>query len=322
LKAKTSESKTASKTKSRGITDRSVEIVDAVYRYRLLPTSMMLRLVGGNEDVTYRHLLRLHKAGLLNRFSLPRQGAPGEFIYYIDNTKSLDLLVESGRFSADALDWDSIKRNRARDYAEDASDSRLGRFLFVEHELVISRFHFMLEIACRNSEGSIKLFRWQQGADLWDRALGSDEDGTHPHRPDAFFSLQFPNAPEESKFGHFFYEADRKRSSSTRFIKKMKSYFEFLVQRQHETKYGIKRVRAILVETADSAWAEVLRDAALEADVDAKSVPLFWFTTSEIFTHQSSKSKNALPRYLRDPGVVLEPIWLSTTSDELFGIGK
>lgn len=306
------------KPKALGITQRGATIIDVVYCYRLLPTSLLLRLVGGNEDVTYRHLLRLFKAGLLNRFSLPRQGGQGEFIYYLDNTKALDLLVESGCCSPDELDWESVKRNRDRDYAErDASDSRLGRFLFVEHELVISRFHFMLEMACRKSQDDCVLSRWQQGADLWDRALGQGSGQGHPHRPDAFFSVHFPNAEEKARVSHFFYEADRKRSSSKRFVEKMKSYFEFLVQRQHETKYGIRKVRAVLVETTDADWAEVLRHAALGADIDASTVPLFWFTTAEIFTHAN---KNSVPRYLRDPDVVLEPIWLSTTGDELLSV--
>jgi hypothetical protein len=41
------------------ITERDLDIIEAVLRYRFSPTSELVRLVGGNEDVTQRHLRKL-----------------------------------------------------------------------------------------------------------------------------------------------------------------------------------------------------------------------------------------------------------------------
>lgn len=118
-----------------GITDRSIDILHSIYRFRLLPTSSLLKLIEGNEDVTYRHLQRLHEAGLTSRFSLPKQRTPGEFIFYLDTAKSLELLAQEGRCTPQESDYKLVEQNRKRNYASASStDGRLGQFLFVEHE--------------------------------------------------------------------------------------------------------------------------------------------------------------------------------------------
>src|SRR5690348_11828066 len=87
------------------ITERDLAVISAVERYRLLPSSLLLKLVAGNEDVTYRHLRNLYDLRLVNRFILPRSVGPaGEFIYYLDNSDSLELIAErqGGAVSRDA----------------------------------------------------------------------------------------------------------------------------------------------------------------------------------------------------------------------------
>jgi hypothetical protein len=59
---------------------------------------------------------------------------------------------------------------------------------------------------------------------------------------------------------------------------KLKAHYEFIRQKKHQPKYGITRIRAVLVETLDTKWAEELRQASAEIC----PVPLFWFTASEI----------------------------------------
>ena len=53
------------------ITDRDLDIVEAILRYRFSPSSQLVRLVGGNEDVTFRRLRRLWEKGLINRWAFP-----------------------------------------------------------------------------------------------------------------------------------------------------------------------------------------------------------------------------------------------------------
>jgi len=114
------------------ITDRCVGIIATIARYRFLGTRDIIRLVGGNEDVTHRHLQQLYHRDLINRFTLPTP-RNGEFIYFLDNTAGLRSLADSGKLSRESIDWAGIKSNREK-YRE--SDARsVGRFLFIEHEL-------------------------------------------------------------------------------------------------------------------------------------------------------------------------------------------
>src|SRR6185503_9405289 len=112
--------------------------------------------------------------------------------------------------------------------------------------------------------------------------IESDDVEQIPHRPDAFFSLK---RSDESEARHYLYEADRKTSSSTRLIKKLRGHFLFAVRYKRQLEaYGIKRIRAVLVETLDTQWAEVLRQAASHPVVSGhKASGLFWFTSSEFF---------------------------------------
>jgi hypothetical protein len=88
-----------------------------------------------------------------------------------------------------------------------------------------------------------------------------DETEYLPHRPDAFFTLSFPNSGREDL--HFFYEADRHRTDTNKYNKKLRGHFHFIVkQKLHREFYDIQRVRAVLTETVDDEWAERLRQAA------------------------------------------------------------
>ena len=50
------------------ISARDLDILEAILRYRFSPTSELVRLVGGNEDVTHRRLRKLWEWQLISRF--------------------------------------------------------------------------------------------------------------------------------------------------------------------------------------------------------------------------------------------------------------
>ena len=58
-------------------------------RYRFSPTSELVRLVGGNEDVTQRRLRKLWE------WQFPGIRTHSEFIYYLDNRAALEVLAEN-----------------------------------------------------------------------------------------------------------------------------------------------------------------------------------------------------------------------------------
>ncbi|MDA2937992.1 hypothetical protein MYX75_06995 [Acidobacteria bacterium AH-259-A15] len=153
-----------------------------------------------------------------------------------------------------------------------------------------------------------------------------EETETLPHRPDAFFTLHFPRASEGEQYAHFFYEGDRKNTDTLRMRRKFRSHFHFVVrQKRHRLKYNIHRVRAVLTETLDTAWADNLRQAAGHPIVSgAKPSPLFLFTASQIFEQQDEiqqgNTTRKLPRFLAQPDLVLRKVWVSPVNDELVSL--
>jgi hypothetical protein len=318
---------------SRRITETSVAIIATIHDYRIIPTSSLVRLVPGHEKNIQRQLQQLYHKGLINRFAFMRSKNPGEFHYYLDNTAALDLLIASG-VNPDSLEREEVRRNHEKAYC-DVNNPKLieemqGKLLFLKHEAMISRFHAMLEMACINSAGRVELADFQQGPALWQKvevpklsykdAQWRETDQTEqlPHRPDAFFTLSFPNDNREPL--HFFYEADRHRTNTHKYNKKLRAHFHFIVkQKKHQQVYGINRVRAVLTETIDDDWAEGLRQAANHVTVSgSKPSPLFWFTTSRLFVQEApiqGQSSRALPTYLRQPDILFRKIWASPVND-------
>lgn len=320
---------------SRRITDTSLSILATVHDYKIVPTSSLVRLVHGHEKNVQRHLQQLYHKGLINRFAFMRGKNPGEFHYYLDNTTALDLLVANG-VEAESLEREEVRRNKEKAYC-DINNPKLveemqGKLLFLKHEAMISRFHAMLEFACSQSAGNVELSNFQQGASLWHKvevpklALRSgswqelDQTEQLPHRPDAFFTLSFPNDDAKEPL-HFFYEADRHRTNTHKYNKKLRAHFHFVVkQKKHQQIYGINRVRAVLTETVDDDWAEALRQAANHITVSgSKPSPLFWFTTSRLFVQEApigeGERARSLPAYLRQPDIVFRKLWASPVDD-------
>lgn len=273
------------------ITERSHAILDAVERYRVLSTSMIVQLVGGNEDVTHRHLQRLYHLGLLERHVFKLSD---EFTY---------------------SRTDAAKPNPKSDSNHrQATDTSPGRLLFLQHELMISRFHFMLEKTCDQRQKEISLLNWRQGAELWN-SVELEGGKRLPHRPDAFFSLQSAENSERARLNHFLYEADRGTSSLSRMRDKLAAHHSFIVQAKHCGAYKIKRLRAILIEASSVDRAERLREIAYEI---CRDVELFWFTSSEIFSKQSpTLPGHNSQNFLDSPEIIFAPIWISQIGDNL-----
>src|SRR5262245_36168244 len=53
------------------ITERDLDIIETILRYRFSPTSELSRLVGGHEDVNLKRLRKLWEWGYVSRFAFP-----------------------------------------------------------------------------------------------------------------------------------------------------------------------------------------------------------------------------------------------------------
>jgi len=115
-------------------------------------------------------------------------------------------------------------------------------------------------------------------------------------------------------------------SAANRFRQKLRAHFHFIAkQRAHQDKYGIKRIRAVLIETLDGKWAMELREAARHPTVCGNTpTPLFWFTTSELFTKEHEIKEGTrvrkLPNFLLQPEIVLDRVWASPVDDTLYSL--
>lgn len=276
---------------SRQMTASSVAIIDLIASYQFLSTSLLVRLAPCSKNITHRHLQLLFHRGLVNRFSFPRIGNPGEFYYYLDSRDALPIIGRADDRELAAV----ISRNRAKRYADvhdlSLADEMQGRLLFLKHETMISRFHAFLDLASRRSSGRVVLERFRQGSSLWHHVdvPAVDRNGSgaglperKAFRPDAFFTLRFMSEQRESR-AHFFYEADRETESTSRLTDKLRVYHWYLVRARHqEARFGIRRVRAVLVETLRPEWSSRLRHTAEQPAVTGgQASSLFWFTSSD-----------------------------------------
>lgn len=320
------------------ITDRDLDILAAVLRYRFCSAAQIVRLAGGNEDVTHRRLRRLWECGLVARWAFPGFRTHSEFYYYLDSRESLDLLAERRRLEIHPQMLEEIRSHREKDYSGAATRGQHMQLGFLNHGLMISRMHFMVEMACRKSEGSVALDAWCQGGqiaghkaevpkvrasrhggELFWREV--DETERVPVEPDALFTLRFKDRPQELQLAHFFYEADRGTMVLTDMLRKFRGYHHFIKRQQrHKEAFGIHPVRAVLVETTDEARGKRLMELVNHPLVagPAKRAGLFWFTISPLLIDPVEGCP--VPRYLNQPELVLDPIW-ALPDHSLHGLG-
>jgi hypothetical protein len=317
----------------REITQRSIQIIDIIHRYKFIPTSLIVRLIDGDMRTTERHLQNLYHQGVINRFAFPSTYYPSEFNYFLDDKRALNLLINDGQ-AADNLDYETVKNNRSKKYGEITLNKETikmpGRLMHLHHEIMISRFHFMLEKACAKTKGMVRLLGFYQGSVLWNKVETakvvydregnwheSDETETLPHRPDAFFALHFPDREAEDKTDYYFYEADRKHTSIKKFNKKLRAHFHYVVkQKKHRQDYNVKRIKAVLIESTEDAWTNYLRIHARHPIVSGnKPSPLFWFTTSKVFEQKTETIIKAMKKeislYLEKPELIFRKIWVT-----------
>src|SRR5258708_314308 len=316
------------------ITDRDLDIIETILRYRFTPTSELVRLVGGNEDVTLRRLRRLWEKGLVNRWAFPGFRTHSEFHYYLDDREALNLLVEHQRlFEVHEQMLEELRNNREKDYASSAVNGQHMKLGFLQHSLMISRMHFMIEMASRESGGAIGLQSWSQGSQpaghkaevprvkssrhgndyLWGE---TNELEKLPVEPDALFTLRFTNRRNGTQLAHFFYEADRGTMISTDMLKKFRAYHHFIKkQKKHREALGVHPIRAVLIETTDEARGKKLMELVNHPLVcgPGNRSGLFWFTISPVFADcvppEGDATSQPLSLHLEKPAIVLDPIW-------------
>ena len=139
---------------NRQITGKSLAILELVHRYQFLPSSLLVPLTGGDRANTHRHLQQLYHKNLVSRLAFPRIGGTANLSTSWKTPMLCALLMDAYRMQFDDSDFAQVRRMKEKRYGEVHRDpDRQGQLLFLNHELMISRFHAMLELACRKSTG-------------------------------------------------------------------------------------------------------------------------------------------------------------------------
>lgn len=317
------------------ISERDLDIVEAVLRYRFSPASELLRLCGGNHTTTKKRLTWLWRKGLINRFAFadPRRASHSEFSYYLDRKESLDLLFEYGRLADIHPQMESeLRQNREAKYGAAWLDASSGKSLFLRHQLMISRMRFMLEMACFGSAGQVDLSMFRPDLTAYRVtapaiAAKRQEDGRYewaetdkeeklPIKPDAIFSITRHSPPGADGGGtspprqiHFAYEADRGTMPIGDMLKKLRAY-HFLIKRykKQQEAFGFHPVRAVLIEAPTEVRCLKLMELACHPLVAGPSrrSGLFWFVPSFVFTDGEGTTS---PPYLDNPAAIFQPLW-------------
>jgi protein involved in plasmid replication-relaxation len=243
--------------------ESDAELLKYLVGYRFLQPGDFQRLTDRNIVSLRRRLRQLLQQRYVERLTLPLErdalvGAPPDgFVYQLAPRGIL----------------------KAKEYGFADEDYRYAREksnLFLLHDLLITRFHLVLELAIRSSP--FELIAWEQRRSV---LLDSAENGSGRFsvNPDALFGLKDREKAEGQNTTYFFLEIVRSRESEyerqqSNFMRKMEAFLTYHRQGKHTARYGIPNFRVITVTpTRQRAFnlCAKLRNAGLGSK-------RFWFT--------------------------------------------
>ena len=337
---------------NRNTTTIDFEIIKTIYDFNFLSSTQLLKLINADRQTIYKHLQTLYHQQLINRVHFPTAFVAGEFYYYLDNTQALDLLITETDHQKQDFNYEEIRRNKQKAYGdmhldESQNTGNAGKQLFLRHETMISRFHVALELATRATDGQVKIKTWKEGAELYNYAIAPKYNLTKhkdqnnqtqtnyqehetetekiPHRPDAFFTLIFPKEPDKAD-NSFFYEADRKTTSTPKLNKKLRGHYHAVVRQKlhQQAPYTVPSIRAVLIETTSYQWAEHIHQEAHSKTVSPNQSKLFWFTCLDQLTKPEKtfkgKAQSKKYPYLENPKNFFSRFWVAIGQDELYSL--
>ncbi len=236
--------------------ERDVDIVEAVYRFRLLRQDQLQTLFFGSKTRAQVRLEKLYDHGFLDRKFLPVALGEGRSptLYVLDRRGAELLRVERGY---DDLSGYTTRRTLKTD--------------FIEHTLAINDVMVAVTAACRQQ--AFTLEQWQTESQLkadYDRVTIADGRGKPQHVavvPDSYFTIiangrRYP----------FFLELDRGTMTLKRFKTKVEAYLAYINTGAYQKRYQTRSVRVLTVTLS------AVRMANLKQATEAVGDTLwFWF---------------------------------------------
>lgn len=199
--------------------ERDLQILHLVYEHRFLDMELLSAFVttaadgesqapgadgkhrprkyGFGEKALYKRLRQLSEAKYLQPHQAMARsmgrGFGGARIAYGLGRASAEIVAEAEGLTV-AQVRETVEANKVK-------------APFIEHALHVARFRVILELACQQSEGKVRLMFWEQGNILQDWIWGEDWEGEERKfsvYPDAFFALAVAGKGR----AHYFLEMD------------------------------------------------------------------------------------------------------------------
>ena len=274
------------------LTERDVDILLALEKYRFLTTDHLLVLTGttSKQGIT-RRLRELFDAKYVDR--------PKAQMHAMAYSEKRPMVYALGNVGADLLS------NRFQLRLPDVywtEKNRRVKEKFVEHTLGIADFMVAMEIECREAGNKRVIFR--------DEILATAPEHTRRKRdpfrwqtrinwnnewhdiaivPDAVFGIEYTDKPEGKNKAYFFVEIDRgtmpilrRDIRQTSFARKMHSYADTFERKLHTENFGIKNFRVLTVTTSKERIETMM--GAFESEIaDVAPAGMFLFTEKETF---------------------------------------
>ena len=199
------------------LTARDLQILEVVHRYRYLEARHVRALVGGSDQQITRRLQGLFHNKYLGRYARRERmrleldpGAP-LIAYGLELNGARALERHRGAAAPAGLELKSPQWKK--EYTRRTE-------WFLEHQLMVSNFRCVLELALRETPDT-ELVTWSQGKGTWFRVLiPGIRRRVVRVAPDAYFVLR-----QGDELRHFFLEADRSTEEHRRLLDKFVGYW-------------------------------------------------------------------------------------------------
>jgi len=255
------------------ITERDIEIMRAVNRYRYLKTSQIKRLLFPENkaiDSARRRLKYLFHNKFLGRVTpFVRIGEGAEETAYFLDKAGIELLQDSGEEIHFLQKQGGQVRHRFLSHALDISEFRLNLELAIQSHPVISLQRFTADFEMKeHTKKAIgkKIYK------LYDEAIHPVNKKRYVVYPDALIILR--GKGEYEKFQRlYFIEIDRGTETLSRIRDKVIGYSLYLKQKIF-TKFGKFSAFKVLFQTNSEKRAENIRNAL----VNLEGTELIWIT--------------------------------------------
>lgn len=277
------------------MTSRDVDILAAVYRYRVLSTVQVERLLfppsGGQSHRTKtsrcRHRLKmLFQLGYLHRVEQPTRLSEGRkpLLHLLDK-KAVPILADELGVFVEEIDWKP-------------SDNRIG-WQFIEHTLAINDFRIAIDLAADQNRFQVSTWldeKTLKRKEMKERVHITGPDGASQYVtvvPDGYFRLT-ADGYDYDRFVEIDLGTETGRSSKfgrRTFLRKLRGYAAFYRSDNYEKKYGTDAIGVLTVTTSKRRLANLID---LVPDADEEGSDMFWFTTLDRISART---------------VLTEPIW-------------